>query len=121
MAVIVVDVLEIVDIEKGQRKALAAAIAREQAVGAMLDHAPRGQAGQLVEIGRAEQLVLEILLLGDVGGRRDQELAPGEANGTMGREQHLACGADVKRLLGHDRLAGAQRLPAGLASRGQIG
>ncbi|MEY9373818.1 hypothetical protein ABIE83_008436 [Bradyrhizobium diazoefficiens] len=121
VAVIVVDVLEIVDVEKGEREALAAAIAREQVVGAVLDHAPRRQAGQLVEIGRAEQLVLEILLLGDVGGGGDQELSSGEANGAMGREQHLARRAVVQGFLGDDRLAGAQRPAAGFPARRQIG
>ncbi len=87
----------------------------------MFDHAPRGQSGQFVEIGRTEQLVLEILLLGDVGGRGDQELAPGEADGTMGSEQHLARGAGVERFLGDDGLAGAQRLAAGFAARRKIG
>ncbi|MGX1138759.1 hypothetical protein AB7M11_002995 [Bradyrhizobium ottawaense] len=60
-------------------------------------------------------------MLGNVGGRRDQQLASGEANGTMGREQHLARSAAVKRLLGDDSLAGAQRLAAGFAARRKIG
>ena len=106
---------------KGEREALAAVIAREQVVGAVFDHAPRGQSGQLVEIGRAEQLVLEILLLGDVGGGGDQELAPGEANGTMGREQHLARGAVMQRLLDDHGLAGPQRLTARFLALRQIG
>ncbi|MGY4599973.1 hypothetical protein ACVWXL_007719 [Bradyrhizobium sp. GM22.5] len=117
MPVIVVDVLEIVDVEKGERKAIARATLREQAGGAMLDHAPRGQAGQIVEIGRAEQLVFEILLLGDVRGGRDQQLASVEADRTMGGQQHLACGSVVERFLGDDRLAGAQGLPAGFEAR----
>lgn len=86
----------------------------------MLDHTPRRQPGQLVEIGRAEQLVLEILLLGDVCGSRDQELASGEVDRTMGGEQHLACSSVVERFLGDDGLAGAQRLPAGLPALRKI-
>ena len=49
------------------------------------------------------------------------ELASGEANGTMGREQHLTCGAAVERLLGDDGPAGAQGLAAGFTARRQIG
>ena len=41
MAVIVVDVLEIVDVEKGEREPAARLVALHQAVGAMLDHPPR--------------------------------------------------------------------------------
>ena len=56
VAVIVVDVLEIVDVEKGQREAALAVVVLQQVVDAMLDHAPRRQIGELVIIGRAEQL-----------------------------------------------------------------
>ena len=53
VAVIVVDVLEIVDVEKGEREP-AGRFALHQAVGAMFDHPPRRQVGQLVIIGRPE-------------------------------------------------------------------
>ena len=89
MAVIVVDVLEIVDVEKGQREPAVRLVALQQAVGAMLDHPPGRQVGQFVIIGRAEQLVLEGLLLADVGGARQQQVAVRDANRPMGGEKDL--------------------------------
>ena len=67
MAIIVVDVLEIIDVEKGEREFPAAVVAPQQAVGAVLDHPPRRQVGQFIVIGGAEQLVFEGLLLADIG------------------------------------------------------
>jgi len=67
MAIIVVDVLEIVDVEKGQRERRHWLAMLQQRVGPMLDHAPGRQVGQLVVIGRTEQLVFEGLLSADVG------------------------------------------------------
>jgi hypothetical protein len=54
MAIVVVDVLEIVDVEKGEREFPATVTAPQQAVGAVLDHPPRRQVGQLIVIGGAE-------------------------------------------------------------------
>ena len=89
MAVIVVDVLEIVDVEKCQRELAVRLVALQQAVGAMFDHPPGRQAGQFVIIGRPEQLILERLLLADVGGARQQQVAVGDANRPMGGEKNL--------------------------------
>ncbi len=99
MAVIVVDVLEIVDVEKGEREAFSVAVARQQAVGAMLDHAPRGQAGQLVEIGRAEQLVLEVLLPVISEEAEIRSSRPARRTGRCVGQQHLARGAVSEVLL----------------------
>src|SRR6202030_729687 len=71
MAVVVVDVLEIVDIEKGEREP-AGFVTPQEAVGAMFDHPPGRQFGQFVIIGRPEQLILEGLLLADVDRARKQ-------------------------------------------------
>jgi hypothetical protein len=54
VAVIVVDVLEIVDIEKGEREPRRGLFAEQKIIGAMLDHAPCRQVGQFVVIGRTE-------------------------------------------------------------------
>ena len=67
VTVIVVDMLEIIDVEKGERKFPAFAPTPQQRVGAMLDHPPRRQLRQFVVISGAEQLVFECLLLADVG------------------------------------------------------
>ena len=64
-------------------------VALQQAVGAMFDHAPRRQAGQFVVIGRAEQMVLEGLLLGDVGRTRKQQIAVGDPDRPVRGEKHL--------------------------------
>ena len=89
VAVIVVDVLEIVDVEKGQREMACGVVALQQAVDAMFDHPPGRQAGQFVIIGRTEQLILERLLLGDVGGARQQQFAFGDPDRPVRGEKHL--------------------------------
>ena len=81
VSVIVVDVLEIVDVEKRQRETALSVVVLQETVDAMLDHAPRRQAGQLVVIGGTEQVILERLLFGDVGRARDQQIAPGDRTG----------------------------------------
>ena len=77
----------------------------QQAVDAMLDHPPRRQAGQLVIIGRAEQLVLECLLLADVGRDRQQQVAAADADRAVARQQHLPLLAVADAFL-RDRLRG---------------
>ena len=57
VAVIVVDVLEIVDVEKRQRET---GLGLQQAVGAGLDHGAVRQPGQFVEIGALEQRLLDL-------------------------------------------------------------
>ena len=92
VAVIVVDVLEIVDVEKREREVALdiavlqtallrmalGAVARKQRVDAVFDHPPGRQSRQFVIIGRAEQRVLERLLFGDIGGIREQQIASGD-------------------------------------------
>ncbi len=89
VSVIVVDVLEIVDVEKRQREVALSVVVLQETVDAMLDHAPRRQAGQFVVIGRAEQVILERLLFGDVGRTRDQQIASGDLDRPMRGEKHL--------------------------------
>jgi len=55
----------------------------------MLDHPPRRKVRQFVIIGRAEELVLERLLLADIGRARQQQIAAVDANGAVAREQDL--------------------------------
>ena len=65
------------------------AVALQQVVDAMFDHAPRRQAGQFVIIGGAEQMILERLLFGDIGGAREQQIALGDPNRPVRGEKHL--------------------------------
>src|SRR5208337_1898834 len=85
----------------------------------MLDHPARRQAGQFVIISGAEQLVLERLLLADVGRARDQELAVADQGRPMGRKPHLAGGALADGLLGNERAVVAQEFETGLAAAAQ--
>jgi len=55
----------------------------------MLDHPPRRKVRQFVIIGRAEELVLERLLLADIGRARQQQIAAVDANRAVAREQDL--------------------------------
>ena len=91
----------------------------QQAVGAMLDHAPRRQIGQFVIIGRTEQLVLEGLLLADIGGSRKQEVALGDAHRPVRGEQHLPGVAVGDAFLGDRRAAGTKQFEAGFAALAQ--
>jgi hypothetical protein len=54
VAIIVVDMLEIVDVEEGEGELSLILTLLEQAVDPVFDHAARRQVGQLVIIGRAE-------------------------------------------------------------------
>ena len=113
MAVIVVDVLEIVDVEKGQREALRRVAMLQQGVGAMLDHPPGRQVGQFVVIGRAEQLVLAGLLGADVGRARQQQVALGDADRPMGGEKRPLARAAGDAFFGNCGLAGAEQFEPG--------
>ena len=120
MAVIVVDVLEIIDVEKGEREFPATVVALQQAVGAVLDHPPRRQVGQFIVIGGAEQLVFEGLLLADIGRARNQETAFGDADRPVGREQNPPGMSGADGFLGHGELAGAEQLERGFAAQRSI-
>ncbi len=78
----------------------------------MLDHPAGRQAGELVVIGGAEQLVLERLLLGDVGRGRDQEIAAGDLDRPMRGEEHVPGRAAGQHFLEHHRTAAAQQVQA---------
>ena len=71
MAVVIIDVLEIVDVDERQREFRFAAAVLDQIPDAVFQQAAIGQAGQIVEIGAPEQLVLQPDLIRDVGRRRD--------------------------------------------------
>jgi hypothetical protein len=120
VAVIVVDVLEIVDVEEGQRKWFGVVV-MQQVVDVPLDHPPRRQPGQLVIIGAAEQFVLDRLLLAEVGRTGQQQFCVGDANRPMGVKE---CPPDLSvgnAFLGHDRAIGAQQFDTGFAATGQFG
>ena len=121
MPVIVVDVLEIVDVEEGERKTGGFFPRRivfplQQLVDAMLDYPPRRQAGQFVIVGHAEQGVFKGLLPGDVGGARQQQIALGNADRPVAGEQHLRGGAVCDGFFHNGALAGAQQFGAGFAA-----
>ncbi len=80
--------LEIVDVEEGQREMALRAVAVQKAVDPMLDHPPCRQAGQLVVIGGAEQLVLERLLFCDIGRGGEQQMALADLHGPVRGEKH---------------------------------
>src|SRR3979490_1588888 len=89
MAVIVVDVLEIVDVEEREREPAVLLTLLQEAVGAMFDHAPHWQAGEFVVIGRAEQMILKGLLLADLDRARKQQVAVRNTNRPVGGEKDL--------------------------------
>ena len=120
VSVIVVDVLEIVDVEKRQRETALSVVVLQQAVDAMLDHAPRRQAGQLVVIGGAEQVILERLLFGDVGRARDQQIASGDLDRPMRGEKHLFGRTAGNGFFHHGGAAGAQQFETGFAAIAQL-
>ena len=78
-------------------------VALQQLVGAVLDHPPCRQVGQFVIIGRTEQLILDRLQFGDVGGGRQQQTAVGDPNRPMGREQDLLVLAVADGFFGRPR------------------
>ena len=82
----------------------------------MLDHAPGRQIGQFVIIGRAEQLILDRLLLGDIGGARQQQIAVGDMDRPMGGEKDLLGRAVGDAFFGDGGAAGAQQFDAGFAA-----
>jgi hypothetical protein len=116
MAVIVVDVLEIVDVEKGQREPARGIVALQQFVDAVFDHAPRRQVGEFVIIGRTEKLILDRLQFGDVGGGRQQQAAIGNAYRPMGREQDLLVLAVAEGFLGDGGAARTDQFETGVAT-----
>ena len=120
MAIVVVDVLEIIDVEKGEREFPAAVAAPQQAVGAVLDHPPRRQVGQFIVIGGAEQLIFEGLLLTDIGRARNQQRPFGDANQPMGREQNPPGRSGADGFLGYGDLAGAEQFERGFAAQVQL-
>jgi hypothetical protein len=109
-------VLEIVDVEKRQREMTLSAVALQNTVDAMFDHAAGRQAGQFVIIGRAEQLILEGLLFGDVGGTRQQEIAVGNPHRPVRRQKYLFGLAAGNGLFQNRGAAGAEQFKAGLAT-----
>ena len=116
MAVIVVDVLEIVDVEKGEREFVRCLAALQEPVGTMFDHAPRRQIGQFVIIGRTEQLVLKGLLLADVSVARKQQRAVGDTNRTVGGEKDLFGRPAGEAFFCDGGAPGAEQFDAGLAA-----
>src|SRR6202021_3241939 len=70
--IVVVDVLEIVDVEKRQRKPRRRLRAGQQLLDVFLDQGAVRQSGQVVEIGASRQLDLGLLAFGVVDRGRHQ-------------------------------------------------
>src|ERR1700722_11806649 len=116
MAVIVVDVLEIIDVEKGERELGTCAIVLYEAVGTMLNHTPHRQVGQFVKISRPEQMVLNGLLLADVGGTRKQQIAIRDTDRPMGRKKDLLALAAGDAFFRNGGTPGTEQFEADFAS-----
>ncbi len=70
VTVVVVDVLEIVEIDECQRKALAVALGSQDVPDVLLDHGAVGEAGQVIGIGPAREIGFELFAFRNVE-RRD--------------------------------------------------
>ena len=118
VAVVVVDVLEVVDVEEGERKARRVAQAQEM-IGVLLDQLAVRQTGQVVEIGALEQLGFGLLVLGDLDRARQHEPPLGDPYRPVRRQIHPLVDAAADDLLAGLRLSGAHQLDAGIAPLGQ--
>ena len=116
MAVIIVDVFEIIDVEKGQREPGDGAVMLHQAVGAVFDHPAHRQVGQFVKIGRTEQMILDGFLLADIDGARQQQIAVRDTDRPMGREQYLLALATDGGFFHDGRAPSAEQFKTGLAT-----
>ena len=72
VAVVVIDVLEVVDIDECQRKPRNTLVALKSLFDASLDQAAVRQARQFVEMGMTRQFTLELLAFGDIERTREQ-------------------------------------------------
>ncbi len=120
VAVIIVDVLEIIDVEKCEREMVRNAVARQKRIDAMFDHPPCRQAGQLVIIGRTEQRILERLLLGDVGGTGEQQIAVPGLDRAVGGKKHMFVRPIGNRFFENGGAAAAEQFETGFAAIGQL-
>ncbi len=112
--------LEIVDVEKGEREPAVWPVALDQAFGAMFDHPPHRQIGQLVEVGRPEQMILDGLLLADVCGARNQQVAVRDANRPMGRKKYLLAMTAGHAFFRNNGTPGAQQFNPDVATIAQF-
>ena len=105
VAVVVVDVLEIVEVDEGDREAPRALVAADRLLDALLDQGAVGQAGQVVEIGAPRQLVLDALAVADVERARHQELAVEDVHRLAGGEPGPLAARVGEPVLGGERRA----------------
>ena len=82
----------------------------------MFDHPPRRQIGQFVIIGRPEQLILDGLLLADVGGARKQQIAVRDTNRAMAGEKDLLDRAAGEAFFRNGGAPGAEQFDTGFAA-----
>ena len=73
MAIVVVDVLEIIQIDEGHREAVAVAAAMQQVVDVQLDRRAVWKAGHCVQVGKALEFPLDRLALRDVDRSREHD------------------------------------------------
>src|SRR5262249_53324333 len=81
----IVDVLEIVDVD--ERESETPVTARQNGLDALADEAAVGKAGELVVIGKAEQLGFRARALGDVDGARETQALSGDLRGARGDQE----------------------------------
>ena len=71
VSIIIVDIFEIIDVDKGQSEFCLLRGGLDQILDRLFQQAAVGQTGEIVEIGATKQLVLQANLIGDVGRCRD--------------------------------------------------
>ena len=112
MAIVVVDVLEIVDVDDGDREDGVGCAGFDQRLNRLLDQPAIGKPGEIVDIGALEQTVLEAALLGHVDRRRD--MIGGSADGDdlqLAFQHAISLGAPLRRGVR------VERMPRGVADR----
>ncbi len=108
VAVVIVDVLGIVEVDEGEREAMAFALS-QQLLDAALDEDSVRQAGEVVEIGAARQLVLDPFAVGDVVRGGHQKGAVADRHGLVGCQPGAFALRVGVAFLGGEMLAGSHQ------------
>ena len=84
MTVVVVDVLEIVEIDERQRETAAIIIVTDQGFDTLFYEASVGELGQFVDVSALGEPTLDLLVLGDIDGTRNEHRSPVELTRLVG-------------------------------------
>ena len=109
VAVVVVDVLEIIEIDKGQREAMAA-VAAQRRIHAFVDEKAIGQAGEVVEKGVLRQFLLDLLARADVERGRNEQRPAGDRRRRVRSQPGAFARCTRGVFLDGDRFTGADEL-----------